>query len=79
MKTLSDLQDAIKSKCTGSVTLSLVANGKALASGTFGSPFVSRHEWGDSISDALIKLFSAAPVIEPAQGSADEDDEEDLL
>lgn len=70
MKTLSDLQDAIKSKRTGSLTLSISSNGKVLASGSFAPAFVSQHQWGDTISDALIKLFAAAPVI---------DDDEDLL
>ena len=70
MKTLSDLEAAIKSKRSGTVTLSLATKGKAMASGSFAPAFVSQHQWGDNIEDALNKLFAAAPVI---------DDDEELL
>lgn len=72
MKTLSDLQDAITSSGVGSATLSLAANGKAMASATFPPAFVSQHQWGDTIEEALNKLFAAAPVVT-------DDDDEDLL
>lgn len=67
MKTLDELQDAIRSQDVGSVTLSLAANGKAMVSATFAPTFKSKHEWGENLGDAVSKLF---PVV---------DDDEDLL
>ena len=67
MKTLSDLANAISTSRVGSVTVSIAANGKALASATFHPSFQSEQRWANSITEALTLLF------------ASNDDNEDLL